>query len=379
MAKLWLRAEFKAGERRSPITPDTAKTLIENGFEIFVEHSDNRAFTDEEFAAAGCKLVKTSTWHDAPLDVYILGLKELPDPTPENYALKHKHIYFAHCYKQQGGWQEVLGRFPAGKGLLLDLEFLVDDQGRRVAAFGRPAGTVGAALGLLLWAHQQRNPGKEYPAPLTPWKTEQLMIADVRAALAGLPRMPRVCVIGALGRCGRGSSHILEQSGVTGEHAALWDLAETKKGGPFPELMEYDVVINDIYLSGALPPFVTNQLIDLPTRKTTVIVDVSCDTSNPYNPLPIYSTGTTLAQPVLHVRPLPHPVDVIAIDHLPTLNPRESSDGFAKDLLPHLLVLGKSPVWTRAVDLFNVKVATLQHTPDHSNGHHAHANGVKQH
>ena len=55
------------------------------------------------------------------------------------------------------------------------------------------------------------------------------MIADVRAALAGLPRLPKVCVIGALGRCGKGSAHILEQSGVTGDNAALWDLPETKK------------------------------------------------------------------------------------------------------------------------------------------------------
>ena len=79
------RAHFN----RSPITPETAKTLIENGYEIFVEHSDNRAFSDEEFAAAGCKMVcvmhtsvkadisqvPTATWHDAPLDVYIVGLK----------------------------------------------------------------------------------------------------------------------------------------------------------------------------------------------------------------------------------------------------------------------------------------------------------------
>lgn len=67
---------------------------------------------------------------------------------------------------------------------------------------------------------------------------------------------------------------------------------------------------------------------------------------------------------VLHVRPLPNPVDVIAIDHLPTLNPRESSEGFANDLLPHLLVLGKSPVWTRAVELFHSKVATLPKKQD---------------
>ena len=29
-------------------------------------------------------------------------------------------------YKGQGGWDTVLGRFPRGKGTLLDLEFLED-------------------------------------------------------------------------------------------------------------------------------------------------------------------------------------------------------------------------------------------------------------
>ena len=33
--------------------------------------------------------------------------------------------------KNQGGWQEVLGRFPRGGGTLYDLEFLADEKGRR--------------------------------------------------------------------------------------------------------------------------------------------------------------------------------------------------------------------------------------------------------
>jgi hypothetical protein len=47
--------------------------------------------------------------------------------------LKHVHVQFAHCYKQQGGWEKVLARFPRGNGVLLDLEFLTDSSGRRVA------------------------------------------------------------------------------------------------------------------------------------------------------------------------------------------------------------------------------------------------------
>lgn len=57
-------------------------------------------------------------------------------------------------YKEQGGWETVLGRFPRGKGTLLDLEFLEDESGRRVAAFGYHAGFAGAAIALLAWAWQ---------------------------------------------------------------------------------------------------------------------------------------------------------------------------------------------------------------------------------
>jgi saccharopine dehydrogenase (NAD+, L-lysine-forming) len=60
----------------------------------------------------------------------------------------HIFVHFAHCYKQQGGWEAVLARFPRGGGTLYDLEFLQDESGRRVAAFGYHAGFVGAALAI---------------------------------------------------------------------------------------------------------------------------------------------------------------------------------------------------------------------------------------
>ena len=48
----------------------------------------------------------------------------------------------------------TLRSFPRGGGTLLDLEFLQDDMGRRVAAFGYHAGFAGAALALENWAWQ---------------------------------------------------------------------------------------------------------------------------------------------------------------------------------------------------------------------------------
>jgi saccharopine dehydrogenase (NAD+, L-lysine-forming) len=52
----------------------------------------------------------------------------------------------------------------------------------------------------------------------------------------------------------------------------------------------------------------------------------------------------------------------VAIDHLPTLLPRESSEAFGNDLLPHVLNLEKemSPVWVRAKELFYKKIAELK-------------------
>ena len=73
------------------------------------------------------------SWPDVPQDHIIVGLKELPE---ESFPLKHTHVQFAHCYKGQGGWEEVLSRFVAGGGTLYDMEFLEDENKRRIAAFG---------------------------------------------------------------------------------------------------------------------------------------------------------------------------------------------------------------------------------------------------
>lgn len=78
----------------------------------------------------GAPLVEEGSWVNAPKDACILGLKELPE---DDFPLEHVHVTFAHCYKQQAGWDKVLSRWPRGGGALLDLEFLTDDAGRRVA------------------------------------------------------------------------------------------------------------------------------------------------------------------------------------------------------------------------------------------------------
>jgi saccharopine dehydrogenase (NAD+, L-lysine-forming) len=134
----------------SSLTPTTTKKLLDAGYPVVVERSPKdpnyaRIFKDEEFEQAGATLIEEGAYKNAPKDHIIIGLKELPE---DKFPLEHTFVHFAHCYKQQGGWENVLARFPRGGGTLYDLEFLQDESGRRVAAFGYHAGFVGAALAI---------------------------------------------------------------------------------------------------------------------------------------------------------------------------------------------------------------------------------------
>ena len=127
---IWLRAEEKAFERRTPVVPADAAKLVAAGFRVVVEASEQRAFSEEDYAQAGCELTGEGAWRSAPDDVYVLGLKELPDGTG---PLPRRHIHFGHVFKGQPGAQQMLQRFKSARGQLLDLECLVDETGRRIA------------------------------------------------------------------------------------------------------------------------------------------------------------------------------------------------------------------------------------------------------
>ncbi|KAK0730419.1 hypothetical protein B0H67DRAFT_561647 [Lasiosphaeris hirsuta] len=360
---LHLRSETKHLEHRSALTPTTAAELIKAGYIVNVERSPERIFEDDEFEKIGATLVPEGSWEEAPKDHIIVGLKELEE---KEFPLKHMHVQFAHCYKQQAGWESVLARFPRGGGTLLDLEFLVDDRGRRVAAFGFHAGFAGAALAIETWAWQL-NHTEPFPG-VSSYPNEDALITDVKAALESgakkAGRMPQVIVIGALGRCGSGAVAALRKAGVPEEKILKWDMAETAVGGPFKEIAESDIFVNCIYLTSKIPNFVNLESLQTPDRKLTVVCDVSADTTSPFTPIPIYTVATTFDNPTVPVNGLKSgpPLSVISIDHLPSLLPREASEAFSHDLLPSLLELNgwhNSPVWARAEKLFNEKVATL--------------------
>jgi saccharopine dehydrogenase (NAD+, L-lysine-forming) len=328
---IWLRAESKAFERRTPLTPVAATTLMDAGFNVFVERSDARPYHDDAYAASGCSLVDAGSWESAPPDAFILGLKELPDSTQ---PLRHRHIYFAHAFKGQPGWQELLQRFRQGGGTLYDLEYLVDEDCRRVAAFGHWAGFAGAAVASMAWCGRQSSELSEL-ASLTAYSDKDALIESCRGQLNTCSSIPKVMVIGSAGRCGAGATELFRDLGV---ELTLWDLEETRAGGPFEEILEHDVLVNCVFVSKPIPPFLTPEFLNR-SRRLSIICDVSCDPSGDLNPLPVYNNCTTFADPLQRIAEGDPPLDLIAIDHLPSLLPKESSDDFSSQLLPYLLRL----------------------------------------
>lgn len=362
---LHLRAEKKPLEARAALTPSAVKQLLQAGFTVYVEESKQSAFKAEEYAKVGAIIVPEDSWKQAPIDRIIIGLKELPEE--DTFPLIHEHIQFAHCYKDQAGWQTVLSRYARGNGTLYDLEFLENEQGRRVAAFGYYAGFAGAALGLKDWAFKNTHADSEDLGGVSPYKSESALIADVKAdikkAYSKGAKKPTVLVIGAKGRCGSGAIDLLTKCGIPDKNILKWDINETKKGGPFKEIAQADIFINCIYLSKPIPPFINMDLLNKPDRRLRTVVDVSADTTNPHNPIPIYSIATVFDKPTVLVPTTQGPkLSVISIDHLPSLLPRESSEFFAKDLLPSLLQLPNrttAPVWVKAEKLYKHHVKRL--------------------
>ena len=345
MTHLWVRAEQRPNEERVGLTPEGAAALIAKGIRVTVEESSVRAIAIDGYREAGCTIAAENSWPEAPLDAVIFGLKELPeDGTP----LPHRHIMFGHAFKGQHSGKALLARFREGGGTLYDLEYLVDEAGRRVAAFGYWAGYAGAAVTLKAWAAQQRG---GICGPVGVYSGKEALLSDLGAELDALSaERPRAIVIGALGRVGSGAADLCEAMGVA---VTKWDMAETASGGPFPEILDHELFLNCIFARPGTPVFVPKTALTEP-RRLTAIGDVACDPDSDYNPVPVYSEATSWDAPVVRVAEDPV-LDVMAIDNLPSMLPVESSQDYAGQLLPSLLTLDEidAGVWGRARATFD--------------------------
>ena len=347
---IWIRSEVRDFEKRVGLVPNDVRKLVSDGFKITVEESKNRAISSNYYKDSGAEIVPSNSWQSAPNEAIIFGLKELPE---EIKILKHRHIMFGHAYKGQLGSRALLERFKKGGGTLYDLEYLLDTNNKRIAAFGYWAGFAGAAVALKVWLHQQIS---EHPGPkeIKVYSGRNKLVQELRTAfenkiISKIPK-PKEIIIGALGRVGSGARELAKSLKL---EVTRWDIAETKHGGPFPQIFNHEIFINCILAQPGVPVFVQKSDIKN-SQKLSVISDISCDPDSPYNPIPVYENATSFSDPVIRVCNERKNLDITAIDNLPSMLPVESSEDFSNQLLPTLLELkniDKGP-WRRAKQIY---------------------------
>ena len=324
----WLRAETKEFEYRRALSPDSVKKLIAAGHKVVVEDSKASIISKDAYQEAGANIVKENSWiTDAPDDAIVVGLKALPGDLSE---YKHTHIYFAHVYKEQDGWQEVLGKFQKGNGKIIDLEYMVDENSRRVCAFGYWAGYVGASLAVLFSNDKtQANAIKALQEKRSFLNKDELInfVKDyVEPQGNGI-------VLGCLGRSGKGATDFFKDVNWS---VIGWDKIDTQGGGPFPQILNYDVFVNCVLSTTKIPPFLTKDILQ-DNHKLKVISDVTCDPDSDCNVLPIYDKATDLDDPILTIKSASEDVSLVAIDNLPSILPKESTIDFSDQLEDFLI------------------------------------------
>ncbi|MEM9104137.1 MAG: saccharopine dehydrogenase [Pseudomonadota bacterium] len=348
---LHLRDEARQSERRTPIVPSDVHPLIEAGWTIRVEASSKRVFSDSSYRDAGCEIVEPGSWMQPHPEAVILGLKELPKTPP---ALTNRMIHFAHIFKNQFGWGEEIERYRSGGGSLYDIEFLVDENGRRSAAFGYWAGWMGAALAL--WRHLARDQGQAGPgADLSSFDGREPIATQIGQLAETATTLPRCIVIGARGRSGTGAVAALE---IAGCEVTQWDIEETRVLDR-DTLLGHDLLVNCVLMTGPGLLLATPEDLSSPQSRITTISDVSCDPLSDYNPLPVYSAPTSWEEPFIRIgtNGSDNAIELTAIDNLPSLIPLESSEDFSRQFAPVLLRFDHSFQWQAAGRVFRETLA----------------------
>jgi saccharopine dehydrogenase (NAD+, L-lysine-forming) len=150
-----------------------------------------------------------------------------------------------------------------------------------------------------------------------------------RTLLLTMVKKPTVLLIG-YGTVGKAAKKVLDQFHIPCTIIASKDVIT--KG----MIHKHSILLHAIRLSDDITvcpePFLTKNDLDS-VGELSVICDISCDLGNPRNTLPIYDEYTTHLEPVCRIR---SHLDLIAISHLPSLEPIISSDQFSSILVHYL-------------------------------------------
>ena len=330
--------------------------------EIVVQASDIRAFSDEEYRTEGCKVV------DDVKDCDILfGIKEAKI---ESLIPGKQYFFFGHIAKMQEYNRPLLQALIRNQITFCDYEYLVDDKGLRVCAFGWWAGIVG--IYYTLRGYGLRNHLFELPKPDRRFTLTQLLESLKAIKLPAI----KLFITGA-GRVSQGAQYVLDSIGAIRMNEETYLKTETverlsfcftdvdhlvkrKDGSAFSwsdftknaheyesDFMRWakatDVLICAHFWEPSAPVYLTEDDLRSQELRIKMIGDVTCDikgsiksTVRPAThaePYYDYNPDTEQAEPAFSSD---NNITVMAVDTCPNALAIDTSEYFGKMLVEHV-------------------------------------------
>lgn len=366
--KVGILREGKAkSDTRVALTPKQCRDLQDKyrELQIFVQPSQERCFSDEEYQSQGIPIKE-----DLSECELLLGVKEVPI----SMLLPQKtYLFFSHTIKKQPYNRELLRSILQEKIRLIDYECLRDEHGKRVIAFGRWAGIVGAHNAILTWG---RREGKFNLKPMH----ECHDWAEAQSYYQNLPLANIKVVVTGEGRVANGATEVLDLMKIKRispqafldekfnepvyTQLGVKDMYR-KEGSPsFDESHYYqhpeqyisifdpythtaNIMVNGIYWDKRIPVFFSKEDMKRKDFTIRIIADVTCDIA-PDSSIPSTIRASSIVKPIYGYDPLSSKetepfqdrcIDVMAVDNLPNELPRDASEDFGNQLI--------SKVWSQ--------------------------------
>ena len=351
-------------DNRVALAP-TQMAALQNRYpddKFVVQSSDTRVFSDDAYRSAGIEV--RERMDDCDL---LLGIKEVD----VNTLISGKHyFFFGHFAKQQSSNLPLLQSLIAKKITFSDYEYLVDDQNRRLCAFGWWAGFVGTYY--TLRGYGLRHGLYELPKPDRHFSMEKLL-----SALRAITLPPVRLLVTGNGRVSHGVQELLEQIGAERltETAFLSEspvqklsfcvadadrLTIRRDGTAFswPDFLahpdEYrsdfmrwgqraDILISAHFWNPQAPVYLTCENLADPNLGIRFIGDISCDiqgsirstlrASTHDEPYYDYNPATASEQPAFSSD---RHITVMAVDTCPNALAADTSTYFGERLIKHV-------------------------------------------
>lgn len=363
-----LRETKPLPDRRVALCPKLAAELLTRypQLDIAVQPSSGRCFTDQEYRDAGIRIQEDLSDRDL-----LLGIKEV---SIHELILGKQYMFFAHVAKKQPYNRSLLLALLDKRITLTDYEYLTDNKGIRLIAFGRWAGIIGAYNGLRTWglkyklfdlkpphACHDRAEMDEHLKRIDPGRIRILITGGGRVAQGimetlGKLEIPEVSPAEYLAKpdlspviCRLDPEHYvapLQDESYSFDHFC-------KNPGAYRSTFDRYYPHTDLFYAAHFwdprsPRLWLPEEMRKPDFRIRVIADISCDINGS---VPSTIRATTIAEPFYDWNPHllcetlpfadPDNITVMSIDNLPGELPRDASGEFGRILsdkiIPYLL------------------------------------------